>query len=157
MTIRNKTLVGFLAAIVLLFVAGGIALTLAVHNAGMVVVDVREGTSGCGSDRISIRLPAFVAHAALCCTPSVAFQDACCGEVLHWAGVVRKGFKELADCPDFTIVEIDSEDERVRIRKKGNALIIDIYSDDETVHVEVPIGLVRAAVSKIEKARCRRT
>jgi hypothetical protein len=55
---------------------------------------------------------------------------------------ILAGARELERLPDFVLVEVESPRERVKVQKRGDYLVIDVDSDDETVHLSVPIRTV---------------
>lgn len=147
---NRRFLIVFLGAILVLVVLGA-ALALSVHRAGMLEVDVRaKGPGGC--DVTGIRVPAALAHVALVFIPDHAFGHAC-EEMRRWVPLISEGCSQLSKCPDFTLVEVRSRDEWVRIRKRGRTLVIDVDSDCERVHISVPIGVARAFAKRIAKGR----
>jgi hypothetical protein len=131
-------------AMAILFV--GVA--AAVHNAGMMEVHVAEQ----GGDNIHIVFPAFIAQVALAFVPSSVFGDID-DEMQQWIPLLEESAKQLSAAPDFTLVQVESRDETVNIIKKGDTLVIDVQSDDDEVHVTVPLGLVERTVRKIKASR----
>lgn len=131
-------------AIAILFV--GVA--AAVHNAGMMEVQVAEN----GGDNIHIVFPAFIAQVALSFVPSSVFSDID-DEVQEWIPLLEESARRLSELPDFTLVEVESRDETVHIIKKGRSLVIDVQSDDDDVHVTIPLGLVERTVKKLKSSR----
>lgn len=55
---------------------------------------------------------------------------------------ILAGARELERLPDFVLVEVESPREHVKVQKRGDCLVIDVDSDDETVHLSVPIRTV---------------
>ena len=84
----------------------------------------------------------------LTCIPTRVFAEAE-DEVAQWVPLIREACDQLDDCPDFTLVEVTSYDEHVRIRKEGRELVIDVVDDCERVHVQVPFGIARAVARKL--------
>lgn len=119
-----------------------------VKSLGMISVQVAEHRPG-GSN-VNLQIPGVLASAGL-----MFFPDVVCAEVAdnmdnHWGTVVKAIESELATCPDAVFVEVTGSDENVLIRKEGVHLVIDIDSDDETVHVRVPLKLVTGVLAKFE-------
>ena len=135
-------------AIILTVVCVGVA--TAVHNAGMMEVQVAD--SGPGGDNIHIVFPAFIAQVALAFVPCSVFSDLD-EEIREWIPLLEEGAKALAAHPDFTLVRVESRDETVKIIKQGHSLVIDVESDSEDVHVVIPLGLVQRTVKKMKSSR----
>lgn len=122
-----------------------------VHSAGMFELDVHERGPG-GADISGIRIPAALGHVALAFVPARVFDFCEDDDFARHAPLLREACERLSDAPDFVLVEVISADEHVLIRKEGSALVVDVESDDEEVHVAVPLGIARAFARKIERA-----
>ena len=120
-----------------------------VYQCGVLVVEVDEGENG---SNISIRIPAALVHGALKVLPDEAFEKAAV-EIKEYGPLVHAVCEELADAPDFVLLEVREGDEAVRIRKHDGKLEINIRDDDERVHVIVPLRMVRSVVHRIEAAQ----
>jgi hypothetical protein len=72
-------------------------------------------------------------------------------EMERWGPAIRVACNELTRCEDGVFVEVESYDETVLIAKRGKALVIDVESEDESVHITVPLATVKHVVSKIER------
>lgn len=140
----------FTGALAILMVFGAVS-AWAVHSAGMFELDIHERGPG-GTDISGIRIPAFLGHMALAFIPARVFD--CCedGDFVRHAPLIQEACQQLRDAPDFVLVEVFSEDEHVLVRKEGSALVIDVTSEDEEVHLAVPLGVARAFARKIEGA-----
>ncbi len=131
--------------------AFGAAAAWSVHSAGMFELDVHVKGPG-GVDISGIRVPAVLGHIALAFVPASVF-DFCDDEDFHRHGpLIQEACRQLEDAPDFVLVEVFSAEEHVLIRKRGNALVVDVESEDEDVHVAVPLGIARAFARKVERA-----
>ena len=119
-----------------------------VKSLGMVSVQVAEHRPG--GDNVSVMIPGALASAGLMFLPDVVCAGMAEGIDDRWATVVRAVERELSKCPDAVFVQVESDDENVLIRKEGVHLVIDVDSDDETVHVKVPVKLVAGVLGKIE-------
>jgi len=127
-----------------------VSIAFAVHNAGMMKVDV--DSHGPGGDDVKIVFPAFLAHIALSLVPTSVFEHID-DEALVWMPLVADVSKKLAEYPDFVLVEVTSRSENVQIVKKRGTLVIDVQSDDEDVNVTLPLSLVGRVVNKMNRAR----
>jgi hypothetical protein len=128
----------------LLLIFGGAAW---VSQAGMIVVDVKE--HGPGGSNVHVRVPAAMVQLALPFVPDVMCEDTS-GDFERWSPVVRELCGELERMEDGVLVEVTGGRENVQIMKKKGSLTIDVDSDDETVHIVMPIGTVSAVLSKLE-------
>ena len=146
---NRRFLMVFGAALLLMLIAAG-GVAWSIHRAGMLEVDVRAtGPGGC--DVTGIRIPAALGHLALAFAPDEAF--CCCdAEVGRWCPLIKTACKELSACPDFTLVEVISRHECVKIRKEGGSLLILVEDHNERVRVRVPMGIAEAFARKIGKS-----
>jgi hypothetical protein len=60
--------------------------------------------------------------------------------------------QQLMDLPDVNFVEVKSPREEVLVQKKGNQLIVNVNSDDEQIHISVPIRGIRKVVQNLSEA-----
>ena len=70
-----------------------------------------------------------------------------------WAYVwpaARASYDGIAKAPDFVLVEYNDGDEQVRVEKQGHKLVVEVDSDGEQVHVELPLRLVERVLEKLE-------
>ncbi len=67
--------------------------------------------------------------------------------------MVRAAMRRLSETPDFTMIQIDSATERVKIDKKGKHLVIDVVDEEETVHLSVPISVVTSIMRRLESVQ----
>jgi hypothetical protein len=149
-TQRKKRILRVLAVAAGLYVVVTAALAVAVFRAGMIVVRVRE--AGPGGDRISIRVPAILVHAGLRVVPDEAF-GCIQSDVRRWHPVILAVGDELRHCPDCVLVEVRSLREHVRIEKRGRHLQLEIESDHESVHLQLPVRMVGAVMERIARVR----
>lgn len=128
-----KIISGFAVGVLLLFSA----CTIAVLNAGV-------GSIHINSDKVALWLPVPVlaADLALYLTPADVISDI--RENLHpWKDLILSSVHELAECPDATLVEIDTNNERILVKKDGADLIVDVDSQAEgKLYMELPIRSV---------------
>lgn len=119
-----------------------------VKSLGMISVQVAE--HGPGGSNVNLQIPGALASAGLMFLPDVVCAEMADNMDDRWGTVVKALGGELSRCPDAVFVQVKSPDETVLIRKEGVHLVIDVDSDDETVHVRVPIKLVTCVLSRIE-------
>jgi PHD/YefM family antitoxin component YafN of YafNO toxin-antitoxin module len=74
-------------------------------------------------------------------------------EMRPWIPAIKVAITELRKYQDFTLVEVDDAHDHVRITKRGGEIVIDVNSDEEVVHVSVPLQTMLSAVERVERAR----
>ena len=142
MASSNKRFLGIFLGLTVALMLVGVGLAWSVHSAGMLEVDIQsKGPGGC--DISGIRIPAALGHVAIAMIPGhmMGLEGP---EMDIWPPLVRAACSELSRCPDFTLVEVHTDDEHVRVRKQGRQLIVDVDTYDERVHVTVPLGVAEA-------------
>lgn len=99
----------------------------------------------------SVRVPAGLADLALTFVPASVVRDL--AEELEpvWP-VARASYDGIAEAPNFVMVEYNDGDEHVRVEKRGHSLVVHVDSDNEKIHVELPLRLVERILSKLERA-----
>ncbi|MFH1143231.1 MAG: hypothetical protein V1774_01645 [Candidatus Eisenbacteria bacterium] len=146
----SKPFLILFGSLVLLLVCAGIALAISVQRAGMICVDV-EATGPGGCDVRGLRLPGFLVNGAIRCLP----VDVLCEAKAEAAWVhpfLRQACRTLQRTPDFALVEVDGPNEQVRITKRGNDLLIHVESDQERVHLVIPIRTLDALASRLSSS-----
>ncbi len=117
------------------------------YRAGAVSVFVHEKRSE-GSN-VRVILPAVLVRPALSFIPRDKLARHL-EEIRSWLPAIRIASRELERCPDGPLVEVESPGEKVSIVKRGDALVIDVDSEEDTVHVAFPLCLVTAVAEKLE-------
>ncbi len=152
MTRTHKTLLAIFLGILVL--AGGT--TYATYRAftshGVITVDVAEKSVAGG--RVRLVLPGILLHAgtaALRFAPEHDLRKVRC-ELEEVAPIMEAVAEELEAMPDMTLVRVESTDEYVYIRKKDGQLVIDVETEDEDVHVSLPIGAVAEVIRALSEA-----
>ncbi len=118
-----------------------------VYHSGMISVSVQPRDGG----GINVAMPAGVANMALAAielVPASSFAlDESSDEVLEvverYLPAAQKALDELAAQPDFVLVEVQSRDETVVVRKEGRSLRVVIDSDEARIDVTVPLSTVK--------------
>ena len=118
-------------------------------RAGTIVVHVDEHRPG--GDRVHIQVPGALAEVALQFLPDVMCVEAA-DHYDEWAPIVEAACSELSSCPDGVFVEASGPREHVRIMKKGRSIVVNVDSDDETVHIVMPLRIVSTVLSKFDGA-----
>lgn len=100
--------------------------------------------------RFAIRLPAALARVAVSFVPDDVWRDA--GQDLgEWGPAVQSALGELEDCDDAVLVQVESEDETVYVRKVGERFQITVWTPEEQVELQIPTRLVRAVWDRMSE------
>lgn len=126
-------------------------LGVAIHHAGFIVVDVQNKTKG---ERVFVPVPMLFVNLALDVVPDhrLARLSSRLQDKDEWLAAVTG---ELSKCPDGTFVEIESRENQVLVAKKGGNILIDVNSQDEEVHLRIPIRSTAKAVARIAEMDTR--
>ena len=140
---------------VLLIAAGTVALIAltvgatfaAVYGGGSVAVSVEHDDAS----RIDVAIPAGVANVALAATSAIPAGRWAAGEIPadarreleRYLPHAQEAIDLLAAQPDFTLVEVDSPDTKVLVRKEGRELRILVDDDGTRIDVAIPLSTVR--------------
>ncbi len=142
LTRTHKILLSILAGILLLVGGTAYATYQAVAGYGFITVDVTEKSAAGG--RVRVMVPGFLVRAGVSALHFIPDHEL--DEIRHELGEVGPMFEifaeELEAAPDMTLVRVEDEDEFVLIRKEGGLLVIDVETEDEDVHVSIPISAV---------------
>lgn len=146
MTRTHKLLFAILAGVLLLLGGTAYATYRVFTSHGVITVDVSEKSMAGG--RVRLVLPGVLLHAGTCALRFAPERelDELRRELDDIAPMMQVVSEELEALPDMTLVRVESEDEYVYIRKKDGQLLIDVETEDEDVHVSLPIGAVGEAI-----------
>ena len=139
--IKNALLV--LAGVVLLI--GFVA-----YSQGAVTLYVHE--KGPEGKRLLLPVPALVVSEGLRLVPAEDLHDAL-RQAGPWLPAIQVAAAELGNAPDSLLVEVRDNGDHVVIRKRGNYLLVEVESDEDTVRVAVPLSTVRAVAQSLEHSR----
>jgi hypothetical protein len=133
----------------LLFLTGTTVVTGGVmtYNAGAVRVAVDENRPG--GDHVHLFVPAVMVPPALGLIPEKDLRKHA-REIQPWLPAIKIASRELAKSPDGILVEVIDTDEHVTITKQGGAIVVDVKSPDENVHVAVPLHMIYSVAEKLE-------
>lgn len=120
-----------------------------VYRYGAVKVTVDEKKPG--GDHLRLWAPGAAVPVALKLVPDERLRRVP-PEARRWLPVVAAGSEALARCPDGPLVQVESPRERVSIAKRGGALVIEVDTEDETVHVTLPLRVLTAVARELEAA-----
>ncbi len=119
-----------------------------VYQYGAVKVYVEEKKPG--GERVRLWVPGVLAPVALKLVPTEELRLP--PEARRWMPALRAAGEELARVEDFILVDVQDGRAHVRIEKRNGALVIDVVSADETVHVSVPLRVVVSVARELEAA-----
>ncbi len=114
----------------------------------MGAVSLRVKAKRPGGDDIRLILPAAVAPVGVWLAPKAKLREAA-DESAPYLPALSIAAAELERLPDFTLVEVTSPREKVRIHKKSGHLVIDVDDVNETVHVSVPLKAARVVATQL--------
>ena len=129
-------------------VVGGI-----VADAGFIGVRVHEKKPD--GKNLRLYVPAIVVPLGVRLAPERELARAM-SRAKEFLPAMRIAAEELERIPDGVLVEVKSPREHVLIVKSGGSLVVDVDSERETVHVSVPLKMVRNLARDLE-ARARHT
>ena len=126
-----------------------------VYTAGVISVSVHPR----GGGAINVAIPAGVVNVALAAVefmPVDSFLlDEASAEALqvleHYLPAAQQALDRLAAQPDFVLVEVQSRDETVVVRKEGRALRVLVDSDDGRIDVTIPLSTVKEFTKRLRR------
>ncbi len=137
-----------MVGLVILCVMGSVLLLVAVaYSMGTVTVAVDEKRPE--GHHLYVPVPAIVIPLGVRLAPPGDLADAAV-EVRPWLPAIKAASEELARCPDTTLVEVTDSEEKVRIAKRGDSIVVDVDGQEESVHVSVPLGTAYTLASQFE-------
>jgi len=145
MTRGTRVLLGVVLAGGLLFVAAVGVTAAAVYRGGSVAVEIEDD-----GHRFRLGLPAGLVNVAIALTPSSAIGPAA-EEFEAFVPALADGWSELADAPDFVLVEVWSDGAHVKIEKSGDRIEVLVDAADSRVRVGLPIGTVGWLLDKLDR------
>ncbi len=145
MTRSTRWLVGIVVGVVLLAAATFGATAAVIYHAGTVTVEIDEDDGS----RWRLDLPAGLLTLAAAAVPESLIEQAP-DEVVQLLPALQAGWRELADAPDFVLLEVRSTDETVLVKKVGRRLLISVEHEDGRVHVGLPIPALGAVLDRLD-------
>ena len=118
-----------------------------VYDMGAVHVSVQSKKPD--GEHIRLIVPAVAAPIAMQFAPKRELQKAL-EEAGPYLPALKIALEELAKCPDGPFVQITSPREKVTIAKQGDALVIDVDDEGETVHVSVPLKAAGVVITQLQ-------
>lgn len=129
-----------------LFLAAALAGGAFIYDMGAISIHVQEKKPG--GENIRLILPAAVAPVGVWLAPKGKLREAA-REAGPYLPALEAAAQELARCPDFVLVQVESPHEKVLVTKRGGHLVIDVDDENETVHVSVPLEAARLIASQL--------
>jgi hypothetical protein len=133
--------------------AGTLALAAAVVGSAFVyemgAVRISVQSKKPGGEHIRLVVPAVAAPIAMQFAPKRDLQRAV-EDAGPYLPAIKIALEELAKCPDGPFVQVTSPHEKVNISKQGDALVIDVDDEGETVHISVPLKAAGVVVAQLE-------
>lgn len=121
-----------------------------VYDAGAMRISVREKRPE--GDSFRIMVPAAIVPLAIAFVPDRILKQEMPPEARAALPALRIAVEELRNLPDGPLVEVHGPGEDVSIALRDGMLAIDVDSDDEEVHVQVPLGALESAASHLVSA-----
>lgn len=141
------TPLGILGGAGVVMFGGMVAVGAAVYQAGAVRVSVDEKTPD--GHHIHLIAPAVAVPIGMRFVPDHALRHAS-SRLRPFLPAIEIAVTELEKYRDFTLVEVEDARDHVKIRKLGQTMVIDVDSNDATVHVSFPLRSVMSALHRIE-------
>jgi len=121
-------------------------------NAGILIVDVREG--GPDGERIFVPVPLALARTALWFVPDehLVIKEP---EFAEHRELALRLLRELEKAEDADLVEVHDGDEQVLVRKVGNQIEVHVSNGRENVDVRAPLAVVTRILESYDEERGR--
>ena len=132
----------------------GVGATLAltagyVFHEGVIRVDVDETRAG--GSHVHFWVPATAVSGGLRVVPRHYIQQAA-EQSRPYLPVLREVAKELEKYPDAELVEVQGNDQHVRISVRNGKVYIDAVDKENNVHVSVPTETIADVADRLEDA-----
>ncbi len=115
---------------------------------GVIRIDVDEFRSG--GSHVHMWVPAAAIPMAMHFVPSKHIRHA--SEQAREALPILHAFvKELKKYPDAEFVQIDDNDQHIRMRTHHGKLQIDVHAPDQKVHILCPLSAIEDVTSQLEE------
>lgn len=121
--------------------------TVYTFREGTIRVDVDEHREG--GSHIHFWVPATVVPAALHFVPDDKLQEAAdrAHEALPLVEIVAE---ELEKYPNADFVQVDSENEHVKVSVHGGKIYVDVKDSNDDVHVAVPVATIEDVIENLD-------
>ena len=131
------------------------SLTGPTDPAGTPWIHIQVVEEGVDAEKISINLPLSLIQVAIDVAPEDALSEAQVRLEQHGLSVsdLRRLWNELRDAGQEEFVTVESNEERVRVLRRGDDIVVDVEEsaaqeeEGKTVHIEVPVSVVDGLLS----------
>lgn len=116
---------------------------------GLVHVNVLQ--KGAERHHIHVIAPALLLPIGMHFAPKDHLAEAA-EEIRPMMPLIRETLKQLEQCEDLPFVEVNQPGKHVRIAKSGGSIVVDVESEEESVHISTPIRALSSAVEELAAA-----
>src|ERR1700687_3131326 len=115
---------------------------------GLISVNVREKHPG--GHHIWFVAPGVLAPLGVKLAPAHELKERL--RAAHeWLPALKAGLRELQNSEDGILVEVQTADEHLVVRKDWGRIKVDVDDENEEVHVAVPLRAARHALAELEE------
>lgn len=117
---------------------------------GMVIVDVKDRTD---NSRVFVPVPLSFVNLGLKMLPNRKLHEAN-AKLEGCEQYIQAASDQLMQLPDVKFVEVRTPREKFDLQKQGNHLVMDLDTEDQQVHISIPIrGMKKVAQNLAEAAQ----
>jgi hypothetical protein len=116
---------------------------------GMIQVNVIEKRPE--GHHIHVMAPALLLPLGMHFAPKEGISEAS-AEIQPWLPAIRAALVQLRECDDIAFVEVKEPGQQVRVAKSGGSIVVDVNSEEQSVHVSAPIRAMSSAVEELAAA-----
>ena len=131
----------------MVFLTGTLVVAGIVADAGIITVHVNQKRAE--GNNIHLFVPAILVPLGVKFAPQRELERVM-RRSKEFMPALRIAAEELDRMPDCVLVEVKSPREYVHIEKSGGSLLVDVDNDRESVHVSVPLKMVRSVARDLE-------
>ncbi|MGI8783572.1 MAG: hypothetical protein ACR2L2_07995 [Acidobacteriota bacterium] len=145
---RTRKILVVLAAIPVTVFGLIVAAGAVSSSAGAVMVHVHRKEPG--PFPIIVPVPVLLLRAAVALAPADKFEPA----ITHLRSLlpnIRAAVESLQEIPDCVLVEGQNARETFSVVKSGGSLVIDVETENETVHVSLPVSALSGLLASLER------
>ena len=129
--------------------AGTLAVaTVYTFHEGTIRVDVDEHKAG--GSHVHLWVPAALVPAALHFVPDDKVQEAA-AHAKEALPIVKIVAKELENYPNAEFVQVDGNEEHVKVSVRSGKVYVDVQDHGDVVHVAVPVSTIRDVLENISE------
>jgi hypothetical protein len=121
--------------------------TAYIFHEGVIRIDVDENHAG--GSHVHFWVPATAVSAGLYVVPNRHLERAA-EQACQFLPAMREFVKELKKYPNAEFVDVTDANDHVHIATANGKIQIDVVSDDETVHLRVPIETLQDVSDHLE-------